>query len=106
MTSVPPRTGSSTPASLGRAALVGLCGGLLSGGVMLVVLGLRGLFSPPSCEGLGKMECDMVQEAAIHVGRVQTICGGALFALAIAIFVMARPYLSPRPPAPTSPSQP
>lgn len=74
-----------------RAAGLGLCGGLLLGGGLLLVLGLRRLFSPPDCMGLGKPECDLLVQMALEVGRVQLLCGGALVALSLAVFVLLRP---------------
>jgi hypothetical protein len=97
MTPAPDSPGQPPRSSLGRAAFFGLSAGLVIGGLGLLVLGLRGLFGRPDCTGLSKIECDFVLEAAAHVGRVQTICGGALVALALSLFVLARPYLSPRP---------
>ncbi len=103
MTPAMPSPGSPPPARLGRAALFGLCGGLLLGGALLLSLGLRGLFVAPDCRGLSEPECNLILEAAAHVGRVQTICGGSLVALALALFVLARPHITPRPPEPHAP---
>jgi hypothetical protein len=94
---------SSTPpaqSSLGRAAFFGLASGMLIGGVWLLFLGLRGVFVPPNCAQLSKNECDMLLEAASHIGRVQTLCGGALVALAPSLYVLLRPYLFPKPSQP------
>lgn len=94
---------SSTPpaqSSLGRAAFFGLASGMVIGGVWLLFLGLRGLFIPPNCAQLSKNECDVLLEAASHIGRVQTLCGGALVALALSLFVLLRPYLFPKPSQP------
>lgn len=103
MTPTPPAPGRSPQASIGRAAVVGLCGGLLFGGVGLLVIGIRSLLSKPGCEGISKQECELLIEAFAHVGRVQTICGGALIALSLSFFVLVRPYFF-SPPAP--PPQP
>jgi hypothetical protein len=100
MTPPAPTSGRSPQASVARAAVAGLCGGLLFGGVGLLILGIRGLFGEPNCIGLGKQECELIAEAFTHVGRVQTLCGGALIALSLSFFVLARPYFFPRPPAP------
>ncbi len=95
--STPPGSAPPTPgASLGRAAFVGLATGMVLGGFWLLVLGLRGLFSRLDCLGMSKNECDLLTEAASHVGRVQTLCGGSLIALALALTVVLRPYLSPK----------
>lgn len=94
---------SSTPpaqSSLGRAAFLGLASGLVIGGAWLLFLGLRGLFVPPSCAQLSKNECDLLLESASHIGRVQTLCGGALIALALSLYVLLRPYLFARPSQP------
>ncbi len=82
---------------LARAAALGLCGGMLLGGVMLLVLGLRGLFVPADCSTVPLMECDLLRETSREVGRVQTMCGGALVGLGLSVFVLVRPYLWPRP---------
>ena len=101
MSSAPDSAGASR--SLGRAAFFRLAAGMLLGGVGLLALGVRGLFSPPGCAGLSKNECDMITEAALHIGRVQTICGGALIALALSLYVLLRPYLRPRQAEPPQP---
>jgi hypothetical protein len=101
-----PSPDSSTPpaqSSLGRAAFLGLASGMLIGGVWLLFLGVRSLFWPSSCGQLSKNECDMLLEAATHIGRVQTLCGGALVALAPSLYVLLRPYLSPKPSQPKPP---
>jgi hypothetical protein len=76
---------------------------MLIGGLGLLVLGLRGLAGKANCVGLGEQDCQLIADAYSHVGRVQTICGGALIALSAALFVLARPYFFPRPPAPPQP---
>jgi hypothetical protein len=95
--------GPSPRPSLGRAAFFGLATGMVVGGMMLLFLGLRGLYAPPDCLRLTKNECDMITQAASHIGRVQTLCGGALIALALSLAVLLRPYLSPRPAEPKQP---
>jgi hypothetical protein len=103
MTSPSPAPGRSAQSSVGRAAVAGLCGGMFIGGVGLLVLGLRGLFGQPNCIGLGEQECSLIADAFHHVGRVQTLCGGALIALAASVFILARPrFFAP----PASQSQP
>ncbi|ADO69978.1 hypothetical protein [Stigmatella aurantiaca] len=92
--------------SLVRAALLGLCGGMFSGGVLLLFYGLSGLFGKQDCTRLSELECELLVDAATHVGRVQTICGGALIALGLCLIVLARPYLSPPPPPSAPPSMP
>ncbi|WP_224241878.1 hypothetical protein [Hyalangium gracile] len=99
-----PDSASQPPGSfLGRAAFLGLASGMVIGGFWLLALGLRGLFFPLDCLGLSKNECDLQSEALVHVGRVQTLCGGALIALALALYVLLRPYLGPRAARPTQP---
>jgi hypothetical protein len=93
----PPRS------SLGRAAFLGLASGLVIGGGWLLFLGLRGLFLPQSCERLSKNECELLLETVTHIGRVQTLCGGALIALALSLYVLLRPYLFPKPSQPKPP---
>ena len=95
---------SPTRSSIGRAAFFGLAMGMVLGGFWLLALGLRGLFVPLDCAGLTKNECDLSSEAMLHVGRVQTICGGALIALALSLYVVLRPYLISQQPA--APKQP
>ncbi len=102
--SSPPDSPAKPPqSSVGRAAFFGLATGMVLGGLWLLVLGLRGLYFPPSCVELSKNECDLLTEAAIHIGRVQTLSGGALLALAPSLYVLLRPYLGPRPSQPTPP---
>lgn len=86
------RAGPSTPPRSRplRAAGLGLCGGLLIGGVLLLFLGLRRLLAPPDCARLPKLECELLTETALEVGRVQLLCGGALVALALAVLVLLR----------------
>ncbi|KFE67617.1 hypothetical protein DB31_8100 [Hyalangium minutum] len=83
---------------MGRAAFVGLATGMVLGGVWLLVLGLRGLFGKTDCGLLSPNECELLTAANAHIGKVQTLCGGALIALALALYVLLRPYLTPRAP--------
>ncbi|SEU14783.1 hypothetical protein [Stigmatella erecta] len=98
MTAAPNSPDRSTLTRLARAALFGLCAGLFSGGLLLLFFGLRGLFGRPDCAGLSELECEVILDAATHIGRVQTLCGGALMALGLCVIVLTRPYLSPPPP--------
>jgi hypothetical protein len=68
-----------------------LCGGLLLGGGLLLFHGLRRLLVPPDCAGLRKLECDLLAQTALEIGRLQLLCGGALVALSLAVFVLLRP---------------
>ncbi|MFL5347611.1 MAG: hypothetical protein ACJ8AT_22725 [Hyalangium sp.] len=106
MSSAPDSSGqpSRSPlASVGRAAFFGLAVGMVVGGFWLAALGLRGLYVPFDCAGLTKNECELSSEAMIHVGRVQTLCGGALIALALSLYVVLRPYLFSKPAPPQQP---
>lgn len=98
MSSAPDSSGQPSRSSLGRAAFFGLAVGMVVGGLWLLFLGLRGLYLPFDCLGLTKNECDLRTEAMGHIGRVQTLCGGALIALALSLYVLLRPYLTPKPP--------
>jgi hypothetical protein len=103
MSSAPDSSSPPPRSSLGRAAFFGLASGMVIGGFWLVALGLRGLYVPVDCLGLSKNECDLETEALQHIGRVQTLCGGALIALAISLYILLRPYLGPKPAQPKSP---
>jgi hypothetical protein len=102
MSAAPDSSSPPPKSSLGRAAFFGLASGMVIGGFWLLALGLRGLYVPMDCLGLSKNECDLQTEAMGHVGRVQTLCGGALIALAISLYVLLRPYLGRRPGEPPS----
>ncbi|WP_324961528.1 hypothetical protein [Archangium sp.] len=73
-----------------RAALLGLCGGLLLGGLFLLGVGLKTHLSPADCTGLSEMECGFTREAAQEMGRRQVIVGAALMALGAAVVVLVR----------------
>jgi hypothetical protein len=92
------RSPPSSASSVGRAAFVGLATGMVLGGAWLLTLGVRGLFGKPDCGVLTPNECELITQANAHVGKVQTLCGGALIALALALYVLLRPYLTPRAP--------
>jgi hypothetical protein len=81
------------PGGLGgvpRAALLGLSGGMLLGGIFLLVQGLRTRLSPPDCSGLSEVECGFLRNTTVEVGRMQTVAGAALLALGIAVVVLLR----------------
>ncbi|MBZ4414878.1 hypothetical protein [Myxococcus sp. RHSTA-1-4] len=90
--------------SLGRSAALGLCGGLLLGGLGLLAAGLRSLFGAVDCAGLSGPECELLQTATREVGRMQTLSGGALTALGAALFVLLRPKAPAPPEDPGAPS--
>ena len=73
---------------VGRAALLGLCGGMLLGGLFLLVQGLRTRLAPLDCVDLSEVECGFLQQTAVEVGRMQTVSGAALLALGIAVVVL------------------
>src|SRR5687768_14493195 len=73
-----------------RAALLGLCGGMLLGGLFLLVVGLRTRLAPMDCADLSEVECGFMQQTALEVGRMQTVAGAALLALGAAVVVLVR----------------
>ncbi|HEX8440087.1 hypothetical protein [Archangium sp.] len=77
-------------AGVGRAAILGLCGGMLLGGLFLLVQGLRTRLSPVDCQDLSELECGFLQETALEVGRMQTVAGAALLALGASVVVLVR----------------
>jgi hypothetical protein len=79
-----------TASGIGRAALLGLCAGMLLGGIFLVVQGLRSRILPTDCGHLSELECSYLRETTLEVGRVQTVAGAALVALAAAVVVLLR----------------
>lgn len=91
-----PEPSPSRASSVGRSAMLGLCGGLLLGGLALVAAGLRALLGTVDCTRLSGAECELLQGATREVGRVQALGGGALTALGASLFVLLRP----RPPEP------
>ncbi|WNG39547.1 hypothetical protein F0U60_42025 [Archangium minus] len=82
-------------AGVTRAALLGLSGGLLLGGLFLLGVGLKTRFSSADCTGLSEIECSFAQEAALEMSRMQTISGAALLSLAIAVVVLLRSKVRP-----------
>ncbi|HEX8824752.1 MAG TPA: hypothetical protein VF794_32835 [Archangium sp.] len=81
---------SGGASGLTRAALLGLCGGLLLGGLFLLVQGLRARMAPMDCQDLSEVECGFIQQTAEEVGRMQTVAGAALLALGCAVVVLVR----------------
>jgi hypothetical protein len=77
-------------AGVGRAAILGLCGGMLLGGLFLLVQGIRTRMIPADCSDLSELECGVMQETATEVGRMQTVAGAALLALGAAVVVLMR----------------
>lgn len=84
---------AKAPAGAGgvvRAAILGLCGGMLLGGIFLLVQGLRTRLMPTDCVGLSEVECSFMRDTATEVGRMQTVAGAALLALGAAVVVLMR----------------
>ncbi len=75
---------------VGRAAILGLCGGMLLGGLFLLVQGVRTRLTPADCQDLSEMECGVMAETAMEVGRMQTVAGAALLALGASVVVLMR----------------
>ncbi|MCP3163049.1 hypothetical protein LZ199_09105 [Myxococcus sp. QH3KD-4-1] len=94
MPSPPP---SPPKPSLLRAAALGLAGGMFLGGLGLLAAGLKGTFGTLDCTQLSGPECELLQQASHEMGRFQTRFGGALVALAAALFVLVR-RRTPAPP--------
>ena len=77
-------SGQTSAKALLRAALLGLSGGLLLGGVFLLSLGLLSRLAPRPCDDFSEEECLFQQEAQKEMGRVQGMSGAALLALGVA----------------------
>jgi hypothetical protein len=75
---------------LTRAALLGLCGGILLGGLFLLGVGLKTRLSPADCTGLSETECSFLRDADQEMGRLQVIMGSGLLALGAAVVVLLR----------------
>ncbi len=80
--------------SLGRAALLGLGGGLALGAVALLASAVLRL--SVDCTGLGTEECTFEREMAQGVARLQTFASLGLALLAAGVFLLVR---RPRPPS-------
>jgi hypothetical protein len=76
--------------SLRRAALLGAFLGLLGGGLMLLVLGARGLLGEVPCGDSGAEQCALEQTLAQEMGRRQLLVGVALCMLALALLYPLR----------------
>ncbi len=97
MTSPQPPPGSAALRPVvGRAAIVGLCGGMLVGGVGLLVARPPGPVRQPDCVGLGAQECELIADALPRTSAGCRRCAeGALIALSLALFVLVRPRFFP-----------
>lgn len=93
--------GPSSAQRLIRAALLGLSGGLLLGGLFLASTGLVTRLKPADCLELSEEECTFVQDTAREMGRVQLLSGAALLALGLATVVLVL-----RPKSPSSTERP
>lgn len=86
-------TDTKRPGSAGnvtRAALLGLCGGLLLGGLLLLGMGLKTRMTPTDCTDLSELDCGSNREADQDLGRMQLLSGAALLALGAAVVVLVR----------------
>lgn len=86
-------TDTKRPASSGnvtRAALLGLCGGMLLGGLLLLGMGLKTRMTPPDCTDLSELDCGTTREADQDLGRMQLLSGAALLSLGAAVVVLVR----------------
>ncbi|ATB31476.1 hypothetical protein [Melittangium boletus] len=78
-----------------RAALLGLSGGMLLGGLALLIIGLYTRVAPVDCTDLSNVQCGFARDAAVEMGRFQSLMGAGLLALGIAGGVLlARPKKS------------
>ena len=73
-----------------RAALLGLCGGMLLGGLLLLGMGLKTRMTPPDCTDLSELDCGTTREADQDLGRMQLLSGAALLSLGAAVVVLVR----------------
>ncbi|OJH37637.1 hypothetical protein [Cystobacter ferrugineus] len=94
------REARNTPAppsarGLLRAALLGLSGGLLLGGLFLAGNGIVTRMKPADCTELPEEECALMRESAQEMGRVQGMSGAALLALGLATAVLVLRSKSP-----------
>lgn len=87
--------GAKNAAGLTRAALLGLCGGILLGGLFLLGVGLKTRLSPADCTDLSELECSFKRDAEREMSRMQIIMGSGLLALGAAVVVLLRPKARP-----------
>jgi len=72
------------------AVLAGLIGGLALGGGFLMTSAGRAILHPAPCEPAETSQCAFEREIAVQIARRQTLVGGALLLLALAIFAGLR----------------
>jgi hypothetical protein len=75
--------------NLKRAVVIGLVCGFTASGVYVLFYAARAIFFPVDCTTEGSL-CALEQEIALHVARRQTLAGGALLLLALALFFRLR----------------
>jgi hypothetical protein len=75
--------------------LAGLIGGLALGGGYLMVSAGRAILHPAPCEPAETSQCAFERDLAVQIARRQTLVGGALLLLALAIFSALRAKSSP-----------
>ena len=75
---------------LARAAALGLLGACAIGGLVLLTKGAMAILSPLDCGTRPSSDCALEQQLGLHWGRRQTLVGGALLLLALAIFAWLR----------------
>lgn len=86
------------PLGVVLAALVGLCGGALAGGLLLMIYGYRALRGQTACEDLSDMECSFLRQSAAEVGQVQLVGGALLVLLSFGVALLLRSRLRASPP--------
>jgi len=82
----------SASGNLRGAALISLLAGLSAAGLYLLVSAARAIFFPAPCAP-GDSGCALEREIALHLARRQTLAGGALLLLTLALFVRFRAKL-------------
>lgn len=85
----------SASSNLRIAALIGLAGGCLAAGAYLLLSAGQAIFFPAPCAPADSA-CALEREIALHLARRQTLVGGALLMLALALFIRFRAKLSAR----------
>jgi hypothetical protein len=87
------QSGGQGPLGVVLAALVGLGGGALAGGLLLMLYGYRALKGQISCGDLSDMECNFMRQSAAEVGQAQFMGGALLVLLSIGIILLLRSRL-------------
>jgi hypothetical protein len=82
----------SASGNLRNSALIGLLGGLSAAGLYLLISAARAIFFAAPCDP-GDSGCALEREIALHVARRQTLVGGALLLLTLALLVRFRAKL-------------